>query len=408
MTVTGLGDRALNPAGTRGVLTRHQLDVGPDRGAGEPRPVTDLYRQREPGQRRDPPQATQPAGHRSELAVASHRRDRRIKTVPAGRDPHHGVIAFLERQPRGRGRQPLLTQPHVMPPGPRLPAAIHDPLTQQQLGQPVPGHHQIATTVLARAHQVTGRLLTQARDGHRPHLVQTQQPRQVQGVTLVGLHPITGRPLQLARRRYLAPGPCTGQRPVQPEPRRARLIDRGHRARQTRQPAQDITVIGGQPRPEHLTSDTVDRRRHHRSCVHIQSHEPAALPGGFSGSSVPAFSWAGRGRWLGSRLGAVTAGVLVVEDEVAIGEPLVAALRAGGYGAHKLADRTGLESVVEGLRPDLAVLDLMLPGRGGLPGTRPGHHPTTTPAPAPAFEPGGSSETPGAGRSSAGASEGRG
>jgi hypothetical protein len=37
------------------------------------------------------------------------------------------------------------------------------------------------------------------------HLVQAQQPGQVQRVTLVGLDPVTAGPLQLARRRDLTP-----------------------------------------------------------------------------------------------------------------------------------------------------------------------------------------------------------
>ncbi len=66
----------------------------------------------------------------------------------------------------------------------------------------------------------------------------------------------------------------------------------------------------------------------------------------------------------------MTARVLVVEDEPAIREPLAAALRAGGYAVRELADGTDFESVVEAFRPDLAVLDLMLPGRDGYALTR--------------------------------------
>lgn len=66
----------------------------------------------------------------------------------------------------------------------------------------------------------------------------------------------------------------------------------------------------------------------------------------------------------------MTARVLVVEDEPGIREPLAAALRAGGYAVRELADGTDFEFVVEGFRPDLAVLDLMLPGRDGYALTR--------------------------------------
>jgi len=50
MGVAGLGDRTLHAGVARGLLRRHQADVGADRGSGEPRPVTDLHRQRQPGQ----------------------------------------------------------------------------------------------------------------------------------------------------------------------------------------------------------------------------------------------------------------------------------------------------------------------------------------------------------------------
>ena len=59
--------------------------------------------------------------------------------------------------------------------------------------------------------------------------------------------------------------------------------------------------------------------------------------------------------------------VLVVEDEAAIREPLGRALRGAGYLTRELEDGTGLEEVADAFRPDLAVLDLMLPGdRDGL------------------------------------------
>src|SRR5262245_41903036 len=57
---TGLGDRTLHPGSSRRVLGRDQADIGADRGPGEPGPVTDLYGQRQSGQRRDATQTTQP------------------------------------------------------------------------------------------------------------------------------------------------------------------------------------------------------------------------------------------------------------------------------------------------------------------------------------------------------------
>lgn len=59
--------------------------------------------------------------------------------------------------------------------------------------------------------------------------------------------------------------------------------------------------------------------------------------------------------------------VLVVEDEEAVREPVVHALRDAGYAAVGLRDGTHFEEQVASHRPDLVVLDLMLPGpRDGL------------------------------------------
>ena len=58
--------------------------------------------------------------------------------------------------------------------------------------------------------------------------------------------------------------------------------------------------------------------------------------------------------------------VLVVEDEPKLAELVADYLKAAGYEAHCIAD--GLEATpwVRANHPDLIVLDLMLPGRGGL------------------------------------------
>jgi two-component system OmpR family response regulator len=58
----------------------------------------------------------------------------------------------------------------------------------------------------------------------------------------------------------------------------------------------------------------------------------------------------------------MVARVLVVEDEEAIRDPLTAALRAAGHEVRPCADGTGFEAVVDAFRPDLALLDVHLPG----------------------------------------------
>jgi DNA-binding response OmpR family regulator len=60
-----------------------------------------------------------------------------------------------------------------------------------------------------------------------------------------------------------------------------------------------------------------------------------------------------------------TARVLVVEDSEAIREMVSEALTDAGYLTTIRPDGAGLEHVLEGFRPDLVVLDVMMPGRDG-------------------------------------------
>jgi two-component system, OmpR family, response regulator len=57
--------------------------------------------------------------------------------------------------------------------------------------------------------------------------------------------------------------------------------------------------------------------------------------------------------------------VLVVEDSDAIRTALLAALRDARFAVHGLPDGMNLERELEAFRPDLVVLDVMLPGRDG-------------------------------------------
>jgi len=57
--------------------------------------------------------------------------------------------------------------------------------------------------------------------------------------------------------------------------------------------------------------------------------------------------------------------VLVVEDEPSIREAVARALTDAGFRVRAAADGSGFAEVIEAFRPDLVLLDVMLPGRDG-------------------------------------------
>jgi DNA-binding response OmpR family regulator len=63
--------------------------------------------------------------------------------------------------------------------------------------------------------------------------------------------------------------------------------------------------------------------------------------------------------------GVTAARILLVEDSDAIRLPVVTALTAHGFAVQAAADGTDLERRLGAFRPDLVVLDVMLPGRDG-------------------------------------------
>jgi two-component system, OmpR family, response regulator len=58
--------------------------------------------------------------------------------------------------------------------------------------------------------------------------------------------------------------------------------------------------------------------------------------------------------------------VLIIEDEAAIRHAVVAALADAGYLTRGQADGAGLRRLADAFRPDLAILDITLPGPDGL------------------------------------------
>jgi hypothetical protein len=85
----------------------------------------------------------------------------------------------------------LLAQPPVVRAGPGGAAGIDDAVAQQQLGQPVPGAHQITAAVFASADQVSSCFLLEGRHADGADLAQAQQPSQMHRVFRVGLDPVT-------------------------------------------------------------------------------------------------------------------------------------------------------------------------------------------------------------------------
>src|SRR4029077_8933131 len=59
-----------------------------------------------------------------------------------------------------------------------------------------------------------------------------------------------------------------------PKPPRAALINPHARARQLTHPLDDVGVRRRQPRPKHLATSPIDRRRDNRTRVHIQTNAP--------------------------------------------------------------------------------------------------------------------------------------
>jgi DNA-binding response OmpR family regulator len=62
----------------------------------------------------------------------------------------------------------------------------------------------------------------------------------------------------------------------------------------------------------------------------------------------------------------VGARILVVEDDADIRRLVVVALKRAGHTVLEAADGDAALALIEGQPPDLAVLDIMLPGRSGL------------------------------------------
>jgi hypothetical protein len=164
-----------------------------------------------------------------------------------------------------------------VPAGPRLPAGPHDPLTQQELADPVPGPHQVRTDVFSGPDQVPRRLLRLGGHHHLDDFVELEQPGQMGCVAGVGLDPITRWALQLRRRRDQTRHVVAAEVAGQAEAGRTGLVDHLHRARQARDPTEDVAGIGCQSSLPDLAGGRVQPVRDDRPGMHIQPDERTIL-----------------------------------------------------------------------------------------------------------------------------------
>ena len=140
---------------------------------------------------------------------------------------------------------------------------------------------QIHPQHLARADQITQRLLLGARDPDRVQLAGEQQPHQVLSVTAIVLDPVPARTRNLRRRRDNTLDPALGQLTRQRVPRRARLIRHPDRPRQTRAERRRTPVLPVHPKELQLTRLSIKDRRDNLRRVHVQTDEGSSLRHGW-------------------------------------------------------------------------------------------------------------------------------
>ena len=150
---------------------------------------------------------------------------------------------------------------------------IEQAAAQQQFADPVPAGHQIAAEILAAAHQVPQRLELGLGHDHRAQLPGGEQPRELERVAGVGLDPVTGLARDRARRADHHLDPSRAGRAREPEPGRARFIDRADRPRQRLHPADRLDRRSGDLGLEHLPGPELHRRRGGPPGVHVKPNE---------------------------------------------------------------------------------------------------------------------------------------
>ena len=197
---------------------------------------------------------------------------------------HQRVDRALQVQQRGLRRRPIERngfQPQAVALGPHPSIVKHDPVTHQHLCEPVLRARQIHPQHLARADQITQRLLLGARDPDRVQPPREQQPGQVLSVTAIVLDPVPARTRNLRRCRDNALDPTLGQLARQRVPRRARLIGDPDRPRQTRAERGRTPVLTVHPKELQLARIGIKHRRDDLRRVHVQTNEGSSLRHGW-------------------------------------------------------------------------------------------------------------------------------
>jgi hypothetical protein len=191
--------------------------------------------------------------------------NRVVERVPSALGIEHAAVALIEHDRQRPALEPLPPKPRVMRPrlGSRV---IHQPMTQQQLREPVTSPHQITTRVLARTDQITRGLFFQRGHPDRSDLAEPEQARQPLSVPPVGLDPV-GRLPDPRWRRNNAVDPRIDTRARKPVPSRPRLVHDLNRRRQLLQPPDRLATPFQQPQRPNLTALPVDHAGDHRASV---------------------------------------------------------------------------------------------------------------------------------------------
>ena len=196
-----------------------------------------------------------------------------------------------QRRPRGLIGEPDRGQPRAVLQRPRhrRPLVV-DLATQQELPDPVARAHQVRADVLAAADQITQLLTLDRWDRDEYQLPGRQQSGQADRVALVGLDPVRGRPVGLARRAHRNLDPLRPRATRQPVARRTGLIHHPGRTQDLPQRRQQLVRAAHHPPRQHLARRLIEHRERRLARVHVQTDPTDTVRHRYSSRSL----WAPR------------------------------------------------------------------------------------------------------------------